>query len=31
MKVSLLRSVDKTLPEVKINQVYEDTYSISRI
>ena len=31
MKVSLLRSVDKTLPEVKINQVYEDTYSISHI
>ena len=31
MKVSLLRRIDKNLPEVKINQVYEDTFSISSL
>jgi len=29
MKVSLLRKIDKNLPEVKIKQVYKDTYLIS--
>ena len=31
MKVSLLRDVDKSLPQVKIEQVYKDTYLISRM